>query len=261
MRKKYICRECGRQFESPQALGGHMLEHRADSEPVEELSPAERAAPSEEPSEAEQIREYLEKGLTFEQLTKELGFKPSTVRQEIAKRIAPAQPGGKGKFELAALKDKEVIPPEAIVNSLELPADGDSVTVWLKGLVNGIQLMLLGARYSQLLAGAQAEVTASQLNILRESRSGAAEIAEKAAEEAAGKVASYFERTQPWKQAQAPPSAATPFERMMGPVADMIGQQMAGLIGRVLGAAGGTQGQGQSSPPLPQGWTYEEEGK
>jgi len=39
----------------------------------------------EEPSEAEQIRAYLDQGLTMDQLVKELHFKESTVRQEIAK--------------------------------------------------------------------------------------------------------------------------------------------------------------------------------
>ena len=255
MKGKHVCEQCGKEFDSPQALGRQMLGHRGNSEP-EELPSTEQAGSSEEPSEAEGIREYLEQGFSFEQLTKKLGFKPSAVRREMAKYLTPgeepAQSGGKEETGLTILKDKEVIPPEFLLREIELPDDSydeEALKAWTKGIEDGFKLLFAGVRVMQ-------QLQKSQLEMYKSVKSSESEVAERAAREAASQVAGYFERTQPWKQVQVQ-SSGGPSERMMGPVADMIAQQMAGLIGRVLGAAGGTQGQGQSSPALPQGWTYE----
>ncbi len=253
-KKKFKCSECGREFDSPGALGGHMQVHRRPEPPPD-------FSGTGEPGEAEQIRELLRQGYTYEQLTKQFGFKSSTVRQEMAKFVPPAgekggDKGDKSDKSLAKreafptkLGLKDMVPPEALVSELSLP-DGDTMSAWVKGVVSGIQLLLLGARYSQLLAGAQAEITETQLKILREAKSAETEIADRAAKEAALKVADYFERTQPWKQV---PAATGPFERMMNPVADAIGKQLEQVVGRMFGLGG----QGQGAPQPPPGWTYE----
>ncbi|AII59439.1 hypothetical protein X793_03565 [Dehalococcoides mccartyi CG4] len=103
------CKICGREFKSPQALGGHMRNAHAEeaqastasdnssdnpedaketagesSEPVEEI-----ALLPQDASQAEQIRTYLKFGYTVKQLTEQFGFSETTVRQEIAKVIRP----------------------------------------------------------------------------------------------------------------------------------------------------------------------------
>jgi len=100
------CKICGRDFKSPQALGGHMRgghheETQKDSthpdnpedpnntaETIEE-SDGETALVTEEASKAEQIRTYLKQGFTIKQLTDRFGFSETTIRQEIAKVVQP----------------------------------------------------------------------------------------------------------------------------------------------------------------------------
>jgi len=100
------CKICGREFKSPQALGGHMRgghqeETQKDSnhpdnpedqnntvETIEE-SGGEMALVTEEASKAEQIRTYLKQGFTIKQLTDRFGFSETTIRQEIAKVVQP----------------------------------------------------------------------------------------------------------------------------------------------------------------------------
>ncbi|MFC1958622.1 C2H2-type zinc finger protein [Chloroflexota bacterium] len=103
------CKICGRDFKTPQALGGHMRgghkeEPREDSsqdnhtgnpeniavtvETTEETV-KETALVPEEASKAEQIRMYLKQGFTIKQLTDRFGFSETTIRQEIAKIVQP----------------------------------------------------------------------------------------------------------------------------------------------------------------------------
>jgi len=260
MTRKFKCPICGKTFNSKDALGGHM----SSAHPKGEQPPPPSEPPVEitdETSQADKVRALYREGYTAEQIINKWGLPASTVydvlRKEIPPEGKPAQSGGREETALATLKKEEVIPPEFLLRNIDLPDgsyDEETLKAWSKGIEDGFKLVFAGVRVVQ-------QIEKSQLEMYKSVKSSESEIAERAAREAAGQVAGYFERTQPWKQAQAAPSGASPFERMMGPVADMIGQQMAGLIGRVLGAAGGTQGQGQSSPPLPQGWTYEEEGK
>jgi len=100
------CKICGREFKSPQALGGHMRgghqeETQQDSnhpdnpedpnntvETIEEPDGETTLVP-EEASKAEQIRTYLKQGFTIKQLTDRFGFSETTIRQEIAKVLRP----------------------------------------------------------------------------------------------------------------------------------------------------------------------------
>ncbi|MBN1189179.1 MAG: C2H2-type zinc finger protein [Dehalococcoidales bacterium] len=105
----YTCKICGREFKTPQALGGHMKnahpeytdevlhsgngsgESQDIGEPIEasEEIQSDLALVPEETSQAEQIRTYLKQGYTVKQLTGQFGFKETTVRQEVAKIIQP----------------------------------------------------------------------------------------------------------------------------------------------------------------------------
>ena len=102
------CTKCDREFKTPQALGGHMRgTHQEETQ--EEIDPNNAAGNSEsldegeetieepgetvvalqEPSKAEQIRNYIKQGYTVKQMTSRFGFSETTIRQEIAKLVKP----------------------------------------------------------------------------------------------------------------------------------------------------------------------------
>ena len=138
------CTKCGREFKSPQALGGHMRGahkdetkqdtglNNADDNPetiddrVEtiEVPGEETALVPQDASLAEQIRMYLKQGFTIKQLTSQFGFSDTTIRQEIAKLVRPE---GEAIDDKAKQQDNvwpvvrkmgggmEVISPEAVL--------------------------------------------------------------------------------------------------------------------------------------------------
>ncbi|MDD4986449.1 MAG: C2H2-type zinc finger protein [Dehalococcoidales bacterium] len=100
------CKICGREFKTPQALGGHMRSAHQEEpqEEVNQLENLEEPENTEEPndeaaretdlvpadvSQSEQIRSYIKQGFTVKQLNKQFGFSESTIRQEIAKIVKP----------------------------------------------------------------------------------------------------------------------------------------------------------------------------
>ncbi len=100
------CKICGREFKTPQALGGHMRSaHRGEpQEEVNQPENLEETKNTEEPndeaaretalvpageSQAEQIRSYIKQGFTVKQLNKQFGFSETTIRQEISRLVKP----------------------------------------------------------------------------------------------------------------------------------------------------------------------------
>jgi len=135
------CTKCGREFKSPQALGGHMrsahqgetpqevnqpesLEETENSEETDEETATETALVPAEASQAEQIRSYIKQGFTVKQLNKQFGFSETTIRQELAKLVKPE---GEAIDDKAKHQDNawpiirkmgggaEVISPEAVL--------------------------------------------------------------------------------------------------------------------------------------------------
>ncbi len=135
------CTKCGREFKSPQALGGHMrsahqeetpeevsrtedLEETGNSEETDEDIATVTALVPAEASQAEQIRSYIKQGFTVKQLNKQFGFSESTIRQELAKLVKPE---GEAIDDKAKHQDNawpiirkmgggaEVISPEAVL--------------------------------------------------------------------------------------------------------------------------------------------------
>jgi len=135
------CTKCGREFKSPQALGGHMrsahqeetpeevsqpenLEETDNSEETDEGTATGTALVPTEASQAEQIRSYIKQGFTVKQLNKQFGFSESTIRQEMAKLV---KPDGEAIDDKAKHQDNawpiirkmgggaEVISPEAVL--------------------------------------------------------------------------------------------------------------------------------------------------
>ncbi len=254
MTRKFKCPICDRVFDSEQALGGHMSHaHPKGEQPPPSEPPAEI---TDETSQADKVRVLYREGYTAEQMIKIFGLPAATVYDVLKKEVLPegkpAPSGGKEETGLATIKNTEVIPPEFLLRDMKLPDDsynGESLKIWTKGIEDGFKLVFAGVRVVQ-------QIEKSQLEMYKSVKSSESEIAERAAREAAGQVAGYFERTQPWK-AQAAPSGASPFERMMGPVADTIGNMMSQLMQRTLGIMTGQQGQQQGGElSVPQGWTF-----
>ena len=134
------CTKCGREFKSPQSLGGHMRgAHKEETQPgtgldktKENAATAEKtetpggeaALVPEEASKAEQIRNYLKQGFTLKQLTSQFDFSETTIRQEIAKLVRPEGDAidekGKQQDNIWPVVRKmgggmEVISPEAVL--------------------------------------------------------------------------------------------------------------------------------------------------
>jgi len=170
--------------------------------------PVEVDQKTKEPEQIEQpidegteINRLLDEGYSVKQII-DLGFKRRTAYHYAKLRMQPEnEPAGsgqgdgssgglaaKGKQELIKLGAKDVIPPEAVLEVLHLPRNGDAVEVWRRGVLDGVGILLLGARYSQLTAAGQAEVVKNQLDIMREAKEGSREIAQAAAEQAARTV-------------------------------------------------------------------------
>ena len=122
--------------------------------------------PSDGIDEKEEINRLLDEGYSVKQII-DLGFKRRTAYHYAKKRVKPENEPtsgsdtvtigqvSKGKYDMMKLGSKDVIPPEAILDVLHLPQNGDAVEVWRRGVLDGVGILLLGARYSQLTAAGQ----------------------------------------------------------------------------------------------------------
>ncbi len=280
------CQICSRQFKSEQALGGHISHaHRQTKEQaVKEVggvvegqlkkpkesaqtqpqlpAPASSSAIStHEPSEAEQIRFYCRQGIDFEQLTTKLGFKPSTVRQEIAKllleeKAAAEKSGAKPQLLPIVLKDGkgEMIAPEAVYYQL-VANDGISGEMDFRALMKWAAAIEMVQRMTQIRKGeaeAFADTIKPMLDMMDKSRQeldAAAqraresnmEIAEAAAMGAAGGVLGRIAaKIAEFKQQKA--DIATVQDPMKG----LMARTMETMISRLTGTAFGGE-----VPPTP----------
>ncbi len=241
-----------------------------EAEPETKPEPEMPAMTDESINEKEEINRLLDEGYSVKQII-DLGFKRRTVYHYAKKRIKPenepaagndaatAGPAGKGKYDIMKLGAKDVIPPEAVLDVIHLPQNGDAVEVWRRGVIDGMGILLLGARYSQLNAAGQADVVKNQLDIMREAKEGSKDIARETARETAMEIANQILQRIP-KPEPAPnePSIAN---KMLGPMADIAGKQMANVFNRMFGGMLGMNPEGQaSSTPIPSGWEYENQG-
>jgi len=150
---------------------------------------------------------------------------------------------GKGGGELYPIKigKGELIPPELALRGIQLE-DG----TYRKGFTDGMAVLILAARYSQLLAASQAEVLTNQLRIMEEGRKGSAEVAQEAAARAAAGMASQImPEIQALKGqivAQNPNPMAGLMVTLMEPAFKQAAQQIAGMF---MGTQLGTPQAGQ----------------
>jgi len=105
--------------EQPAATGNAESAGQAAAEKTPATQPDQESPPDEEPSIAEQIRQYRSEGVTFNQLVNELGFKASTVRDVIAKELVAENKSEVDKASKLPLVIKngkgEMIAPEAVI--------------------------------------------------------------------------------------------------------------------------------------------------
>jgi len=242
-------------------------------EPETEIPPPaeerEKPAPADEPmDEKAEINRLLDEGYSVKQII-DLGFKRRTAYHYAKMRVKPENEpasdnnttalgsNGKGRHDMIKLGSKDVIPPEAVMEVLHLPQNGDAVEVWRRGVLDGVGILLLGARYSQLTAAGQAEIVKNQLDIMREAKDSNKDIAREAAQETAVEMANLIVQKIPKPE----PSSKEPniADRMLGPMADIAGKQMAGMFGKMFGFNPEEQNEGEQ-PNMPSGWEYENKG-
>ena len=217
------------------------------------------ATTDESMDEKEEISRLLDEGYSVKQII-DLGFKRRTVYHYAKLRVKPeneptsgsdtsaSNSNGKVKHEMIKLGYKDVIPPEAVLDVLHLPQNGDAVEVWRRGVLDGVGILLLGARYSQLTAAGQTEIVKNQLDILREAKSDSKEVAQAAAEEAAWRVGQKIQEVaQMIAKPESPNPMATMFTNAIQPYFSQALGQMFGMFG--FGAPGGMMPQpGQTQP-------------
>lgn len=242
----FTCKICGRKFRKSQSLAGHVsgahsqnqaTASETDNQTTEpatevEAEPAEAAAAVEEPGTAEEIRGYLKKGYSFNQLTGQLHFDSRSVRREIVKMVPPAadseQPTALTTIPVV-VKSTEAVTPEFILNRL---ADGSDE--WRK-MLEGMMLLRAAQKMNRedveimrMQAEAEAKLLEPILRVMKEAREeqdaaaarakeSSIEIARNAAQEAAAEtareVATYFEQKKPDRV-----ETKKPFEDMMSRV-------------------------------------------
>jgi hypothetical protein len=237
---------------------------------VEASQEVEQPAPDEEPiDEGAEINRLLDEGYSVKQIVA-LGFKRRTAYHYAKLRTRPENPpaGDDGtattstpvaasKHELIKLGSKDTIPPEAIVDALIFPRDGATIAVWKDGYASCLWQVIGIARLLQVLSAGQADVVSTQLQLWREAKEGSRDLAQEAAHQAALEVAQHIEQRLPREKATS--GEPTIAERMLGPMADMAGKQLASIFERMFGM--GMPGQpGQGTYSVPSGWEYQDEG-
>lgn len=212
---------------------------------TEAVQQQETPVPTDEAmDEKGEINRLLDEGYSVKQII-DLGFKRRTVYHYAKLRVKPeneptsgsdiAAPSsnGKVKHEMIKLGYKDVIPPEAVLDVLHLPQNGDAVEVWRRGVLDGVGILLLGARYAQLTASGQAEIVKNQLDIMREAKSDSKEVARAAAEEAAWRVG---QQVQEVARQAAKPESPNPMASML---TNAIQPYFSQAIGQMFGMFGG----------------------
>lgn len=218
----------------------------------DELNAKVKAILSSDLDEAEKIRQLYALGFSRRQLEKELGFPKATVYTTLPVKPEAEPPSGKAvqqtkAHELMRIGAKEMIPPEQALRDIRLQ-DGD----YKLGFVDGMGLLIMAARYNQLLGASQAEVLSNQIKIMEESRKGTAEVAQEAAARAAASVGAQImpevEALKTQLAASGGNPMATMMMSMMAPSFQQAGQQFAKLFGATQPGTVQPPGGGEQPP-------------
>lgn len=197
----------------------------------------------EEENLAEQIRELLADGHSGKDIIA-MGYKESTVRQEArkwAKRNSGKVGNGNSKLPVKLAKG-DTIPIESELEGIRLQ-DGD----YRVGFIDGLRVLVLGCKLSQMLTANLAETTSSQLALLKEAKSDSKDVAE----ETLARAIPYIQNMIRESAIAASPN---PLAGMMQRLFEPFFQNMfGGMFGRMLPQQGQTR---QPQPSLPPGWEY-----
>jgi len=226
---------------------------------TQEVATGTEAVPEQTPevdeSTAAEIREKIGRGYNFEQLTKQFGYAPRSVRREMEKFIQPAE----SSAVPATYKRTDVLEPEALLRRYTDGSYDDKIE--LRGMMKLRAAMLLVADMINLRKG-EAEAFALEvkpvLDLMKETRAeqdAAAErargsnldIARETAQETAARVAAIFEERGEQRQQQKVDIATTP-----NPLAAFMGRALEGMWNQVTAKIFGVTQPGQSQ--LPPGW-------
>ena len=299
------CTKCGREFKSPQALGGHMRgSHQEETPPgtgasntpgntkdasktaaVIETAGEKVTLVTEEPSQAEQIRNYIKQGYTVKQMTSQFGFSETTIRQEIAKLVRPE---GEPIEEKAKLQDGawpvirkmgggvEAIAPEAVLRQYMGGTPQEEIE--LRAIMKFRAAMLMVMDMVNIQKG-NAEADAKRmmpiLSLMKETReeqdaaaarakASSDDIADRAAQETAGHLLGAMGQNQSQltgslDQIRQMLSGKNddPFSRMVGmmqsmqQMSQMFGMPLPGGMGMPMGGlpGGSNAGAGPVEPP------------
>ena len=253
----------------PQAVNPEAREKPKIKKTQAKAQPA-AVAPEDQPiNEKDEINKLLEEGYSVKQII-ELGLNRRTAYHYAKERMKPEnatvvvseQGNGKTRQELLKLGSKDVIPPEAVLEVIHLPRNGDAVEVWRRGVLDGVGMLLLGARYAQLTAAGQAEIVKSQLDVMQEAKESGKDIAHEAAQQTAIHMVNYLDERLPKAEVEAKEKAgdSNMAQKMFGPMAEMFGKQMANIFARAFGGMVGGQPADSEQVQVPQGWQYKTEG-
>jgi hypothetical protein len=244
-----------------------------DAEKSEATAKQTAVAPVDEPiNEKDEIVKLLDEGYSVKQII-DLGFKRRTAYHYAKQRMKPENPSppttdqgngasGKTRQEIIKLGAKDTIPPEAVLEVIHLPQNGEAVEVWRRGVLDGVGMLLLGARYAQLTAAGQAEIVKSQLDVMQEAKDSSRDIAHEAAQQTAMHVVNYLDEKLPKPETKVAEKAggSDMAEKMFGPMADMFGKQLASILGRSFGGMLGGQPVENNQAQIPEGWQFKKEG-
>jgi len=203
----------------------------------------------------ERITELLDKRYTRSQLINDFDLATSTVDtvirgyKESHGGQIPAQqtPASKeGKFEVMKMDTKQIVPPEQALVGIRLQ-DGE----YKLGFQDGMGVLIMAARYNQILAASQSEILTNQIKIMEESRKGSMDMANEAAMRAAAGTGAQIMPKLDQLASQMAASGQNPMASMMTtlmmPSMQQAAQQLAGLFTKTQ--PGGTQpGPGQPEP-------------
>lgn len=115
----FECKLCQKKFKSARALGGHMSSAHPKGQivvPSQSGNPEpDQAAETDQGDEGigVEIRTYLGQGYNFEELTRQFGFSPRSVRREMEKFVRPASE--QDNHLPVTYKQSEILNPEAVL--------------------------------------------------------------------------------------------------------------------------------------------------
>lgn len=206
----------------------------------------------EEETVTQEITNLFNQGWSADEIIKKGGFARTTVNK-IGKTLGFP---GREKKEIHKLPEKltgkEIIPPEAALEHIRLQ-DGD----YKVGFQDGMSVLIMAARYNQLLGASQAEVLKGQLAIFKMAQEGSdkkmeqlASIVAGASEENKREILSVI---QAQGQAGRMAASSNPMQVMLSEtLAQTFQPMLADALGRVMTGLGGLgQPPPQKQPGIP----------